>query len=232
MTANVDFIEMFHELGLSANCTLDEFKRAYRRCVAQLHPDRVENRLADHSRLQRLTVTYEAALDFHKRFGRLPGDVMQAPARPAPVGQTASALPERPLRRSRLRWILLAVGILVLVWLLWDIPPAVDEETDEQEVSASQADATAPAADTAPKRLAIGMTKDQVRAIEGEPVAASESQWLYGPSWIAFKCGEVESWYSSPMQPLRFAHAHPTVFDLALAPKRHSEQCANLGAAR
>src|SRR3954465_6270536 len=112
MTANTDFIEMFHELGLSANCSLDEFKRAYRPCVAQLHPDRVANRTADQSRLQRLTVTYEAALDFHKRHGRLPGYVTQAP--PAPPFSPPSPTP-RPTRRPHLRWLLLIAGVLVLV---------------------------------------------------------------------------------------------------------------------
>ena len=219
MTANTDFIEMFHELGLSANCSLDEFKRAYRRCVAQLHPDRAANRTADHSRLQRLTVTYEAALNFHKRYGRLPGYVTLSPPPQPSASRSPPVMPERAARRSHLRWLLLLLGVLVLAWLLWDEPPPVDEEPSEEEVLAAESGvestaALAAAAHPSPIRLSLGMTKDQVRAIEGEPVASSESQWEYGPSWIGFKCGEVEDWYSSPMRPLRFAHAHPTAVDL------------------
>src|SRR5690349_13945353 len=68
-----DFLMLFQELGLPANCTLDELKLAFRRRVSQLHPDRASLVVDAESRLQRLTAMYNAALDFHRRYGRMPG---------------------------------------------------------------------------------------------------------------------------------------------------------------
>jgi hypothetical protein len=231
MTANTDFIEMFHELGVSANCTMAEFRLAYRRCVAQLHPDRAGGEVADQSRLQRLTVMYEAALDFHRRHGRLPGYATQPSAPPAnatppPASDTAS--PPRTAR-SRLRYLLALLALAILVWMLWEVPPPVDgTATEDPDAPAAFESAPAAAADPAAHRLMLGMTKDEVRAIEGDPVSSSDTQWDYGPSWISFKCDEVDDWYSSPLLPLRFArHQHPTASDSPATPN-HPPGCVDV----
>ncbi|GGD55814.1 DnaJ domain-containing protein [Pseudoxanthomonas indica] len=80
MSDDTDFIALYKELGLSAQCDLAEFKRAYRKRVTQLHPDH-QGQDGDMPRLQRLNRMYDAALDFHREHARLPG---AAPARPAP----------------------------------------------------------------------------------------------------------------------------------------------------
>lgn len=80
MSDDTDFIALYRELGLSAQCDLAEFKRAYRKRVTQLHPDH-QGQDGDMPRLQKLNRMYDAALDFHRAHGRLPG---AAPARPAP----------------------------------------------------------------------------------------------------------------------------------------------------
>jgi hypothetical protein len=57
--------------------------------------------------------------------------------------------------------------------------------------------------------LALGMTPENVRAIEGEPTLIRDDRWEYGPSWIRFENGEVVDWYSSPLQSLRTPTGRP-----------------------
>jgi hypothetical protein len=72
-----DFIDLYGKLRLEPDCSLAEFKQAYRRHVSAWHPDRrSRGERADAlaaRRLQRLMAQYSAAMDFHKRHGRLPG---------------------------------------------------------------------------------------------------------------------------------------------------------------
>jgi len=53
----------------------------------------------------------------------------------------------------------------------------------------------------------IGSTKDEVRAIQGVPVAIAETGnvWFYGNSKVFFERDHVVQWEESPMQPLRVA---------------------------
>jgi hypothetical protein len=39
--------------------------------------------------------------------------------------------------------------------------------------------------------------------IEGPPDMENADRWEYGPSWVAFQCGKVVDWHSSPLRPLR-----------------------------
>lgn len=78
---DTDFLDLYARLRLEPGCTLAEFKQAYRRHVAQWHPDRRPAGRADAiaaKRLQRLTAQYGAAMDFHRRHGRLPGAPLSA----------------------------------------------------------------------------------------------------------------------------------------------------------
>ena len=72
MSDDTDFVSMYEELGLDAECGMHAFKQAYRRRVAALHPD-IQGTASDLPRLQRLNRLYEATLDFHRLHGRLPG---------------------------------------------------------------------------------------------------------------------------------------------------------------
>jgi len=224
MAGDTDFLVLFQELGLSAGCRVDELKLAFRRRVSQLHPDRVGDRVPDaESRLQRLTATYNAALDFHRQHGRLPGYAAAARAQqsatqphepPAGAG-AAAAHPKLP----QVSIIIFAVTAALLVWWLLG-GPGDDEYAGEASTTPTiPADASriadiSPAQSPAPHRLMLGMSPQDVRAIQGEPLSTGDEHWDYGPSWIAFKCGKVSDWYSSRLGPLRASTPHPSPSDV------------------
>lgn len=69
-----DLDSIYAELDLRPGCSLEEFKRAYRRRVADLHPDRTGARSAqDQAVLRDLIRVYTAVTRFHRRYGRMPG---------------------------------------------------------------------------------------------------------------------------------------------------------------
>jgi len=137
MAGDTDFLVLYEELGLTPGTSdLDVFKQAYRRRVAQLHPDRQSAGHADTDRLQRLTQLYGAALAFEQRYGRLPAaaagtrrvDVTSIDETPAPT--RASAGHERrlqhrralaPPRRSRARYYFALVILLALAFAIWGV---------------------------------------------------------------------------------------------------------------
>lgn len=86
-----DFSLLYSELGLQPDCSIDEFKRAYRRRIAELHPDRGESQDTD-KLLSGLLAVSSSALRFHRRHGRLPGQLPQAPE-PPPLRADASIKP-------------------------------------------------------------------------------------------------------------------------------------------
>ncbi len=251
-TSHTDFLTLFQELGLPANCTLDELKLAFRRRVSQLHPDRAAGQVGDaESRLQRLTAMYNAALDFHRRYGRMPGNSTKAtPPRGVttrPHAPSASP-PDREAReatapqRSHTGLMLLGgLGALaVIAWLI--AGSSIEESAGENESSTTPSHVEAaqatpvespieedvigtPDAVPAPRHLRLGMSRDSVVALEGEPLSTNGPQWDYGPSWVAFRCGRVADWYSSPLRPLRTASTHPLSTDQM--PALRAIDCAN-----
>ncbi len=52
------------------------------------------------------------------------------------------------------------------------------------------------------KRIDVGMSMDEVLAIQGIPVMKSKRRWDYGASFIEFHNGKVVGWYSSVLRPL------------------------------
>jgi len=209
-----DFFSLYQQLGLKPGCTLDELKAAYRRRVAELHPDRrgADADPADAARLQELTAAYNAASTFHRRYGRLPGGTHSAPRAAMPrTGRVVQPLNEeaRPARGSR-RWLWLAL-VGGLLWAAWS--GGVFDDTGDVDGNAAPgrtvgATATAPTANLA-GLIILGTDAATVRALEGRPVMESPQRWDYGPSWIAFNDGKVSDWYSSKLRPLRVASAHP-----------------------
>jgi hypothetical protein len=151
-----DFLDLYGKLRLEPNCSLAEFKQAYRRHVAAWHPDRRRGSRADTlaaARLQRLTAQYSAAMEFHRRHGRLPG----APALPRttvlaadsteaavyvendlPTSAAAASGPQRsderfeetPLRAWRTRWLWLAALVIVAV-IAWSLIPVGGTDDDD-----------------------------------------------------------------------------------------------------
>jgi hypothetical protein len=252
-TSHTDFLTLFQELGLPANCTLDELKLAFRRRVSQLHPDRARGHVADaESRLQRLTAMYNAALDFHRRYGRMPGVTAHGTRRPAgsalgphvpnaartPSGEHEAA-PAAAKSHTSLALLGGLAGLALIAWLIAgssieDSPSESESSTPTEQAQPANAppeetaigndDATAGAI-PAPRHLRLGMRREDVVALEGEPLSMDGPQWDYGPSWIAFRCGRVADWYSSPLRPLRTASTHPLSTDQM--PALRAVDCAN-----
>ena len=208
--APTDFLMLYQELGLVPGCSIDELKRAYRRSISKLHPDRSSGSdtakpIHAIERLQQLTQLYGAAIDFHRRYGRLPG---AAVARRPVSSRTprTRAMPQRPHRSSKT--IVIATGIAIVSSFLLYRTPDDRSATPEHSMPPDHAQdaATSPPARLSvmqPAGLKLGMRMQEVLGIEGEPVMRSDDQWDYGPSWIAFEKGRVSSWYSSPLRPLR-----------------------------
>ena len=220
MTTETDFLAFYQQLQIPATCSVGELKNAYRRRIAELHPDRNLAGQGDPAaalRLQELTAAYSAVMAFERRYGRLPGAV-----RPVPSG-LGSGIPNagRSARQAggtppavtvaQPRRILLTLSILAaLVWAL----STPDERGDDGPDKANGTDAgrTVTSATMPPPPLLpidLGTAAGQVRAIEGEPVAANRQHWDYGPSWIEFEDDRVSNWYSSPQRPLHVASPRP-----------------------
>lgn len=219
MANEIDFLELYRQLRVSPDCSVDEFKRAYRRCVSTLHPDRT---LPGHEgyknsrsgqRLQQLNVQYDAAMEFLRLHGRLPGAPPPAfvasqrvnPPRPTPA---PSFSPPRTSRRPHMKWLilvaLLATGILF--WGASAVTPSSDGGNDATSHDSDTAPTDAPAA----PMLTLGMSPENVRAIEGRPVEIRDDLWEYGPSWVRFDHGSVVDWYSSPLHSLKTAQTRPS----------------------
>jgi len=225
VTHETDFLDLYRRLGLDPGCGLAELKQAYRRHVAALHPDRQQGRPADPrtaSRLQRLNAQYTAAMEFHRRHGRLPG----APQTAAPEGRqlsdTAREMPDPFAQRrrqpfaaspwpsaaapaarrphARMALLLVIAALSVLGWTMHSASSSSSADDD----SASQAGAGNVAQETQASAavLQVGMSADEVRTVEGEPLATHGDLWEYGPSWIRFEHDEVIEWHSSPLRPL------------------------------
>ncbi len=212
--AETDFIDLYRRLKVSPDCTLSELKLAYRRHVALLHPDRRVGGTGDvHAAglLQKLTAQYGAAMEFQRRHGRLPGAATTSrppAATPAiPAYQPAAALPAmRESSRSRLPWIV-AVGILGV--LLWSISPLSTSSDSTGMEPDDMAIAPASASALPGELLSLGMTSENVRNIEGDPLVVHGDRWEYGPSWITFERDAVTDWYSSPLHALKAADSRP-----------------------
>lgn len=218
MARETDFLDLYKILGLNPGCELAEFKQAYRRRVAVLHPDR---RTADHSdiiaaeRLQQLTALYGAAMEFERRHGRLPGAL---PVRPTQAEGNPSATSRHPViqpPQRRSRWLLVVpAAIACIAWLSWTsgwLPGNDEPETAATSPPSAVSDdaVSGQRAAIPPSMLRLGMDTDTVRAIEGDPELSGGDHWEYGPSWIRFANGKVADWYSSPLHPLKTTAAHP-----------------------
>lgn len=213
MSRPTDFVPFYQQLGLSPQCSLVELKNAYRRRVAELHPDRNPQRRDDPAaaaQLQELTAAYQATLAFERRHGRLPG------ARPhvGPAGRP-SLHPLDTTRRTGLRRVVfVALAAAAVGWVVWsqvehEEPTRAQDPADERRFVSIPSAPVAAAPSAGGMRIEIGMEAAGVRAIEGRPVMESAERWDYGPSWIEFDHGRVSNWYSSRLRPLKVTSARP-----------------------
>jgi hypothetical protein len=208
-----DFLDLYRELDLHPGCGLIEFRQAYRRRLAILHPDRQFGHPDDApapGELQQLTALYGAAMEFHRQHGRLPGAATTRPVHVPIANRPAAPAAVEPPRKLP-RWLLLLIGTAAAILLLWNTDP-----------SAPPAPAAAPESTTAvesvdshtgsPARLIeLGMSPEAVQAIEGNPFVMNTDRWEYGPSWVRFENHKVVDWYSSALRPLKAMprHAQP-----------------------
>lgn len=130
-----DFSLLYAELDLPQDCSLEEFNRAYRRRVAELHPDRqAGDPTSPESQIElaALISARVAVNRFHSRHGRMPGGAPHSmhgerhrPIKPAsrsglPVAVPASDRSERsaqPMWRFVIVFIALVLLAASLDWL-------------------------------------------------------------------------------------------------------------------
>lgn len=132
-----DFSLLHSELDLRPDCSLEEFKCAYRRRIIELHPDRKGGEPPSpdaQAALPALISTYVAVNRFHRRYGRMPGAASRSSAaigagddpRPLQVASHANLPILVPSsngseRSTRPTWkfVILFVALLVML-ALWD----------------------------------------------------------------------------------------------------------------
>jgi hypothetical protein len=211
----IDFLDLYRQLRVNPDCGLQEFKQAYRRQVSTLHPDgkpegyprtRIQ-------RLQQLNTQYEAAMEFQRLHGRLPGAAPPArivvphsanPSSPRPSPSPPSSARPRP----NLKW-LIPIALVAIGILFWGVSAVVPQPDGTADNATNDNDASPADASAAPM-LALGMSKENVRAIEGDPVAMHDDLWEYGPSWVRFDHGSLVDWYSSPLHALKTTRTRPS----------------------
>lgn len=219
MSDQTDFNALYRELGVEPDCALDDFRLAYRRRVADLHPDRVGASGEDD--LKSLNLRYAAALEFHRHYGRLPG-APSAPVAPAPYRASPTIPPPRwqvapttddppsEAQASRKPSKFVVYGMVLLaVLLVWWFSRTDAELRGFEGIGVVGSEREK--ARSAAIALRLGMSREQVLAMLGEPVGREQggAHWIYGPSWVQFECTEVVDWYSSPLQPLRASRSRP-----------------------
>jgi hypothetical protein len=215
MASDTDFVALYQELELDSGCTFEELKQAYRKRVGMLHPDRRNVNLHATSQLQRLNSLYSAAMEFQRRHGRLPGALHASATTAIPEPEIFTRTQRRSAEGARkprtVPRLFLAILALLLVGM-WIAALSGSEESDATPMQNSAIETTLPGAQgrhPSVHSVELGATAQQVREIHGEPISGWVQRWEYGPSWIAFHCGVVVDWYSSPLHPLKVASEHP-----------------------
>lgn len=215
MANETDFLDLYRKLELDPGCGQVELTQAYRRHVALLHPDRLADAAlaVDDGPLQELIAQYGAAMEFQRRYGRLPGaarspfrrttttDVLRS----APPCMTRSMSP-RSSRPRRLILLAIVVGS-VLLWQMTPLSLLPSEASSPPTAVGDVVDLSAPSPGMV---LSIGMSATAVRALEGEPTSIHDDRWEYGPSWIVFENDHVAHWHSSPLRSLHTSGRGPT----------------------
>lgn len=226
MHEHTDFGQLYDALGIRPGCSIVELRAAYRRLAAQLHPD-AGGQADDVARLQQINRIYHSATQFHRMHGRLPGETVACVAAGdgdgtdgcgtgtdaddkmavnAPHARPALAVPRRRMRSLMLGGVVIAL----LAWITTfpdDASQRLAGSQDNYRKEPATGRLTTLGQDT--QRVAIGMASARVLAVSGEPLSRHEVRWDYGPSWIAFECGVVSDWYSSPLRPIHSGPASP-----------------------
>lgn len=113
MADSSDFMALYDELGLTADCSLQQLTTVWRRRVSQLHPDRAGNDPDAAATLQLLNARYRKARLFHHQHGRLPGSPMRSTT--TAIHTASPRSDAHPGQRRGILW-LLTLLVLVLLW--------------------------------------------------------------------------------------------------------------------
>ncbi|KRG68959.1 J domain-containing protein [Pseudoxanthomonas dokdonensis] len=203
-----DFSLLYRQLGVPPDCGLEQFKQAYRRQIAELHPDRHASADAStqaQALLPELIASYAAAIRFHKEHGRLPGASVNGSGgwkqqRSRRLGDRPAQTQAHPAtwhRHVAIVGVLLLAGVYIVLSAPRDASPGRSPGGQPMPAHA--------AASPAPALIRMGMDKQSVRDIQGPPSYQREQVWEYGPSWVRFEDDAVVEWYDSPLYPLRVA---------------------------
>lgn len=224
----LDFSQLYSQLNLRPDCTLAELKHAYRKRIAELHPDRHASEVQDEAesaRLAALISLYKMAVHFHHLHGRLPGSTgdgndtqgaephQPAARRPSARGQPDPARGRGPSSTGGGQWWILAILMLLLAYVVLSrgtsTPAAVAPEAQPTRApSAAVPGAAGPrAAGQDAAYLRPGMNEATVLSIQGQPVRIDDDVWEYGPSWIRFERGRLVEWHNSPLYRLKTPEA-------------------------
>ena len=211
-----DFSLLYSQLNLPPDCTLEELQQAYRRRVAELHPDRHDGAHAGKDAEQQLAgliLQYKTALRFHRLHGRLPGGIARAaisnhrqttssPRRENVASSQAAPAAGRDIRAPSLSWWLVAALAILVFYLLLSTSDDVPRADSPSTVANDIPDA-ASTEGTRPTHLALGMSMVTVLEVQGPPTHMESTVWEYGPSWVRFEDGKLVEWYSSPLRRLK-----------------------------
>lgn len=215
----LDFSQLYSLLGLEPGCSLEELKHAYRKRVAELHPDRYSPGSRDDERsiqLARLIPLYKDAIHFHELHGRLPGStVAETPsvgqgsaasrgqASSPPFSRKRGTAPETPSMPASHWWLLLGLACLI-GYLVFSAFPGKGSASVSSATGMHPADVHAEMEDRGNHAFVLaGMDADTVLAIQGPPSRISDDVWEYGPSWLRFEDGLLVEWHSSPLYRLK-----------------------------
>lgn len=207
----LDFSQLYADLGLHPDCSLDQYKRAYRQRLSELHPDHAPSSETRTGLLplQDLIALHTSAMQFHREHGRLPGSALPAGVTPAapPLrsGPPYAAQPESIIeRRSTLtRWLLASLLLLGTVLAGVSMQQAQPPSALPATNPAPLATVSEPPTPTPDGPLELGMDAETVRAIQGEPMRIDQDTWEYGPSWLRIEHNQLVDWYSSPFYRLK-----------------------------
>lgn len=197
-----DYLADYRRLGLAADCSLPELQQAWRRAVAENHPDRARQGASSEA-LVEVSQAYRRLRRFERRYGRLPGQTPETAARATRLDTTAARRAENALTSSpryavALCWGAALLGALLLLqWAASNHVPRSLEAPVRVDLPSQTLSPRAP-----DRVIRIGDTAADVHRVLGEPILREGDTWEYGPSHVRFERQRVVGWYSSPMAPL------------------------------